>query len=119
MAEVHVKYGKFVKNIPDPRAAEACDTHRYSYRARSLGYQCRRQEWQEHLAWVATLVIGPPRATGRRTSRSLTDAGLVGLYAAPEAPKVTQEQQRLSPERQAAIAAALRGSGGPRAVGLS
>jgi len=72
---------KFLSNIYDPSKEDAPQYHTYSFHAHMNGQEAMKQEWERHLEWVNSNIVGPPQGTDYYNVEELEARGIVGIYS--------------------------------------
>lgn len=75
--------GKFLSNITNPNRPGAEHLHCYSFEDIQNGPEAMHEAWLNHLRWINSNVIGPPKATDYYSVEELEAMGMVGIYAPP------------------------------------
>lgn len=78
------KLGRFLTNTFDPTKPNAKMYHTYSIHAMQNGKTACDMEWQHHLDYINSHVIGPPSASDTYTVEELEAENMIGIYAKPE-----------------------------------
>jgi hypothetical protein len=71
---------RFLSNIYDPNLADAKECRCYSHNSILGGPEAMEREWQRHLDWINSHIIGEPKATKTHSVEQLKALGKIGIY---------------------------------------
>lgn len=79
---------RFLTNTYNPYLPNAEMYLVYSFHAMDCGKVGCDREWQHHLEYIESHIMGRPKATEKYTRQQLADEGMVGIYMPPDADPV-------------------------------
>ena len=71
-------------NVYDPKKPKAKELYYYSFKARQNGPKACKAEWDSHVHYIYSHIIGPPKASETYTVGQMEAYNLIGIYEKPQ-----------------------------------